>query len=126
MDFRKEQKNMLNSSSACDPYRVKTTNTTFPKHVTFPTIVSRHLAESQTYTSIAFCSTATQATSISECSGTPAEPERERERERERKRERERDDDDDDDDDTLLLKDRDLSTGRLVYKSVPDDKYNNQ
>ena len=45
------------------------------------------------------------------------------------KREREGDDDDnddDDDDDTLLLKDRDLSTGRLVYKSVPDDKYNNQ
>ena len=35
-----------------------------------------------------------------------------------RKRER-----DDDDGDTVLLKDKDLSTGRLVYKSVPDEKY---
>ena len=30
-------------------------------------------------------------------------------------------DDDDGDDDTLFLKDKDLSTERLVYKSVPND-----
>ena len=31
------------------------------------------------------------------------------------------DDDSDDDDDTSIFKNKDLSTERLVYKSVPDD-----
>ena len=40
-------------------------------------------------------------------------------KERERERERERDDN------TFLCKDKDLSTSRLFYRSVPDDKCSN-
>ena len=48
----------------------------------------------------------------------------ERERKRE-KRERERREQEEEEDNTLLHKDKDLSTSRLFYKSVPDDKHSN-
>ena len=61
---------------------------------------------------------------------------RERERGRERERERERETETETEteterqrqrqrENTLLHKDKDLNTSRLLYKSVPDDKHSN-
>ena len=51
---------------------------------------------------------------------TERDRDRDRERERQRQRETERQRDS-----TLIHKDKDLSTSRLFYESVPDDKHSN-